>query len=207
MPLVSGWGFSSVECSAHSIHAYRVFFSPADGWPARDQLRPVPSRGSQTPSKFISLATFYLTPALANPNFLIEEAVLGGSLAYKKMWNVAQIMGNSFCAYRSSYQGGAEPPHQEVRGRGHRRNLLPPGYLHRIKPRQEIGKSPRACHHCNPERLFGLRMLVCGPPFRDLTGTLCRRHALRIGMTLQGPFLGLKAVDIRTPGPMTLNWE
>jgi hypothetical protein len=35
--------------------------------------------------KCISLATFYITPALASPNFLIEEAVIGGSLAYKKM--------------------------------------------------------------------------------------------------------------------------
>jgi hypothetical protein len=29
MPLISGWGFSSVECFAHSIPAYRVFLDPA----------------------------------------------------------------------------------------------------------------------------------------------------------------------------------
>jgi hypothetical protein len=88
-------------------------------------------------------------------------------------------MGHSFYPYRSSYQGGAEPPHQEARGRRHRRNLFPPGCLHRINPRQEIAKGPQACHPCNPERLFGLRMLVNGPPFQDLRGTWFRRHVLR----------------------------
>jgi hypothetical protein len=97
-------------------------------------------------------------------------------LVYKKMWNVAQIKGHSFCSYRSSYQGGAEPPHQEARGQGLRNNLFPLGCLHRIKWRQ---KGLRACKHCNPEHLFGLRMVVGGPPFRDLRGF--RRHVLRMG--------------------------
>jgi hypothetical protein len=37
------------------------------------------------PSGVFFLATFYLTPALASPKFLTEEAVLGGSLVHKKM--------------------------------------------------------------------------------------------------------------------------
>jgi hypothetical protein len=183
MPLVSGWGFSSVDCIAHFIPAYSFpwLCSPAAEWSARDQLRPVPSRGNQSPSRCISLATFYLTPALENPTFLIlnEEAALSRSLVYVKMWNVAQIMSHSFCCYRSPYQGGVEPPHQEARTRGYRRNLFPPGCLHCINPRQRAGKSPRACHHCNPEYLFRLRMLVGGPQFRELRGAQFRRYALR----------------------------
>jgi hypothetical protein len=50
-------------------------------------------------------------------------------------------------------------------------------------------------------------MLVSGPPFWDLRGTRFRGHALRMVMPIQGPFPGLKDVDIRTPGPTILNWE
>jgi hypothetical protein len=37
-------------------------FNMQPSWPARDHGRPVPSRDSQTPSRCISLATFYLIP-------------------------------------------------------------------------------------------------------------------------------------------------
>jgi hypothetical protein len=100
-------------------------------------------------------------------SILLLRKFQGGGVfrACKKMWNVAKIMGRSFCSYRSSYQGWAEPPQQEARGRGHRRNLFPPGCLDCIKPRQEIGKSPRACHHCNPKRLFGWGCCLVDPHF------------------------------------------
>jgi hypothetical protein len=126
---------------------------------------------------------------------------LGGSLAYKKMWNVAQIMSYSFCSYRSSYQGGAEPPHQEARGRGHRKNLFPPGCLHRFNPMQDIGNSTRACYHCNSKRLFWAEDACWWTPISGPVPEACSPNE----MPLQGPFLGLKDVDIRTTGPTTLH--
>jgi hypothetical protein len=107
-------------------------------------------------------------------------------LAYKKMWNVAQIIIHSFCSYRSSSQGEAEPPHRQSSGSQRTRTPEEP-FLHRINTRQEIGMSPRACHHCNPERLFGLRMLVGTPilgPERDPVPEVSSPN----DMPLQGPF-------------------
>jgi hypothetical protein len=49
------------------------------------------------------------------------------------------------------------------------------------QPEAKDSKSPKACHHCNPKRFFGLMMRFGGPPFRDLRGTRFRRHTFRKG--------------------------
>ena len=66
-----------VLCSLHPrLQSFPWPCSPADGWPARDQLRPVPPRGSQPRYRCITLVTFYLTPHLQAQNFFLRKLSL-----------------------------------------------------------------------------------------------------------------------------------
>jgi hypothetical protein len=164
----------------YPIPAYRVFLDPVAQL-TDDLLETICDLCRHEAVNPLQMYFFsYILPysLLASPNFLIEETILGGSLAYKKMWNVVQsfLLFLQIVIPRRSF--ASSPRSQRIRTP---EELFPPGCLHRINPRQEIGKGLRSCHHCNPERLFGLRMLVGGPPFRDMRGTRLRRHALRVG--------------------------
>jgi hypothetical protein len=86
MPLVSG-GFSSIECFAHSIPTNIVFLDPAAQL-TDDLLETNCHLCCHDVVNPLQVYFFsYILPysSLASPNFLIEEAVLGRSLAYKKM--------------------------------------------------------------------------------------------------------------------------
>jgi hypothetical protein len=90
--LAFGWEISSVPdasrlwmrvlqhwvlCSLHPrLQSFSWPYSPVDGWPARDQLRPVAPHGSQPPSRYISLVIFYLTPYWQAQNFFLRKLSL-----------------------------------------------------------------------------------------------------------------------------------
>jgi hypothetical protein len=101
-------------------------------------------------------------------------------------------MGPSFCSYRSSYQGGAEPPHQEAR-----RGTLscPAFYTGSTRSRRlEIILEPVTI--AIPNALWaedaGWWTPTSGPE-RDPVPEACYPTA----MPLQAPFPGLKYVNIR----------
>jgi hypothetical protein len=97
MPLVSGWRFSSVECFAHSIPAYRICLDLAarltDDLLAKDHGRPMPSRCGQGTRKARTHDVLVTEQTLDNWDAEKKKSLVTRMLA---MWPDVRSMTGSF---------------------------------------------------------------------------------------------------------------